>query len=43
MYKDSPYRAVNTLRFACNKTGCNVRTDVTSKRVRATTVAMQTQ
>jgi len=42
MYKDSPYRAVNALRFSYNKTG-NVRTDVTSKRVCATTVAMEKQ
>jgi hypothetical protein len=40
MYKDSPYRAVNTLRFSYNKTG-NVRADVTSRRVRATTVAVE--
>jgi len=42
MYKDSPYRSVNTLHFSYNKTG-NVHTDITSRRVRAITVAMEKQ
>jgi hypothetical protein len=39
MYEDSPYFSVNTLRFAYNKTG-NVRIEIKSRRVDASTVAM---
>ena len=42
MHKDSPYREAKTFRFAYNKIG-KVCTDVTSRRVRATTAAMEKQ